>query len=148
MTIATTTLEVFDAIDERFSNIPSGVLKKTEFSPDEYRYLANKLLSIVDNMFPTPCDRMKQGNQVVFKIHDVTSKSGDENKRILGIALDNMHKLREDNTVPAVLEHNDCEIVINTVCGEKRTISMTQEITNIEYGGRTLRKTGAGEFLV
>jgi len=135
-----TTIELFDAIDLRFRNLNEGVLCDREWTLEEYKYLANKILACVDNMFHTPWDTMKEGNQVVFRIHDVTSKHGDERSRILGKARENMDALRTEASLPPEPVHNDCEIVINTVCGEKQTIQMTQEINSIEYMGKTLTK--------
>jgi len=106
-------------------------------SEEDKSILASHLLQIIWQATPITCkkEEIKDILRTAFAMCDEHSDGS-------GNAL-NMVRKAMDSTVPV---HSECEIVINTVCGESRTIVMTQEVTSIEYMGVTLNKDSDGDF--
>ena len=74
---------------------------------------------------------------------DVWGGMNDSNPALCNLS----REMHTKYPIPQDVVLNDCEIVINTVCGETRTIKMTQEITSVEYMGDILQKNIIGDFI-
>jgi len=127
---------------------PLNMENTDKFTTEQYQAMSGYIVESIYSILPKEHDDYLNLKEVLRVMNECVlqtwNKMSDANPNLRSFtdAMKIKYPIPEDPVT-----YNECNIVINTVCGETRTIEMTQEVTSVEYMGKTLKKTTIGEFL-
>jgi len=138
--------QIVSRLRKGIASIPPNMVQG-KFSLEQKQALTAYMVDILYNILPRNSDKYDDGYKFLEIVQDTMreqwGKLSESNPSLCNMVAG----LKENYPIPQDVVLNDNHIVINTVCGETRTIEMTQEITSVEYMGETLQKNIIGDFL-
>ena len=137
--------KILNSLSKAVSSIDPNMLGY-EFTEDHKKALSASIVDLMYNILPRQKDTYSEGKEfldiVLSSMIETWGNMSDGDPALCYLA----SNMRTNYPVPK--DSNDCEIIIHTVCGEVKTVEMTQEISSIEYMGKVLKKDSDGEFSI